>query len=61
MNELKMRFCCVCGKELGMFSDRYYDRSDTCGKRECERVMRDMEAQERDEAHQRLDDDRGWS
>ena len=57
----KMRHCWYCGEELGVIERRLYDDRDTCGKRECERAARDAEQQERDEAHERLDRDRGWS
>lgn len=55
----KMRHCFNCGAELGAYVD--YDPRDTCGKQECEREVRDMEREERDEAHEQLDRDRGWS
>ncbi len=54
----KMRHCCYCGDELGVYAD--YDRHDTCGKQECERAVRDEVAAERDEAHEQLDRDMGW-
>lgn len=56
--EPKMRHCCNCGEELGVYAD--YDRYDTCGKRECDRAVRDDLAQEREEAHEQLDRDMGW-
>lgn len=56
----KMRYCCVCGEELGLIEDKHYDRSDTCGKQSCDREMRDAMQAERDEAHERLDRDMGW-
>lgn len=56
----RMRQCCVCGKEIGVLQERYYDRNDTCGGIECDREMRDQFAAERDEAHEKLDRDMGW-
>jgi hypothetical protein len=56
----KMRFCCCCGAELGVWEAKHYDRRDTCGAQACEREMRDAEAAERFEAHERLDRDMGW-
>lgn len=57
----KMRHCWFCGAELGVIERKYYDRFDTCGSRECEREARNMERAERDEAHEQLDRDMGWS
>lgn len=54
----KMRHCFFCGEELGVYAD--YDPLDSCGKRECERAVRDALEQEREEAHERLDRDMGW-
>lgn len=56
----KERSCCWCGASLGFVENRYYDRNDICGGRECQRGMRDMWAQEREEAHEKLDRDMGW-
>jgi hypothetical protein len=56
----KMRYCCVCGDEIGVCEDKDYDRRDTCSKQECNREMRDAYAAERAEAHERLDRDMGW-
>lgn len=56
----KERFCPICGESLGFPEDRFYFRSDTCGSRECEREMREIERAERDEAHEQLDRDLGW-
>jgi len=36
------RFCWVCGDSMGPIEDRYFDRLDTCGKRDCEREARDV-------------------
>ena len=54
----KMRHCFYCGEELGVsdWSDPY----DHCGKQECAREARDAAAEEREEAHERLDRDMGW-
>jgi len=54
----KMRRCFNCGDEIGVYSD--YEPLDTCGKLECEKAARDAMRQERDEAHEKLDIDRGW-
>lgn len=55
----KMRHCFFCGAELGVYA--YHDPLDTCGKAECNREASDAARQERDEAHERLDRDMGWS
>lgn len=60
MTEPKMRHCANCGAQLGLIEARNYDRNDTCGARECERAMRDMEAEEREQAHSDLDERMGW-
>jgi hypothetical protein len=52
--------CWVCGADLGEW-DKYSSIHDTCGARDCEREARDAAAQERQEAHDKLDRDRGWS
>lgn len=54
------RHCWNCGDSMGVIEDCYYDRTDTCGKSECEREARDERSSERDEAHEQLDRDRGW-
>lgn len=56
----KERFCCYCGDSLGVIESRYYDRTDTCGKRECERAIQDDQQREREEAHDRLDESPGY-
>lgn len=61
MSTAKMRHCWNCGAEMGVIESKYYDRSDTCGKTECEREARDQARAERDEAHEQLDRDMGWS
>ena len=55
---LTMRHCFYCGEELGVYAD--YDPLDTCGAQECQRAASDALRSERDEAHERLDRDRGW-
>lgn len=56
----KMRHCWNCGADMGLIENRHYDRSDTCGRTECEREARDAARGERDDAHDRLDRDMGW-
>ena len=56
----RMRYCCWCGDAIGLIEDRHYDRSDTCGKSECEREARHAARDERAEAHEQLDRDMGW-
>lgn len=56
----KERFCAYCGDSLGVIENRYYDRGDHCGKRECSRAMREDAEAERAEAHEKLDRDMGW-
>lgn len=60
MGTRRMRYCAQCGCELGMFDDRHYERTDTCGKAECERNARDEELARREEAHDELDKLNGW-
>lgn len=55
---VKERFCFNCGKSLGSYAD--WDQFDDCGERECASAHRDAAAQERAEAHEQLDRDRGW-
>jgi hypothetical protein len=56
----KIRHCPNCGAGMGFIEDRYYDRRDTCGSRECEREARNDAYAEREEAHEQLDRDMGW-
>jgi hypothetical protein len=56
----KMQHCDFCGTEVGVFEREFRERI-TCGARECERWARDDEAEERRQAHEDLDHDRGWS
>ena len=51
--------CFYCGADLGPW-DRFCDRLDTCGSRECDREARNAARAERDEAHEQLDHDMGW-
>ena len=57
---IKMRHCWYCGDELGEIEDRHYDRTDTCGKRECERALREQFEEEREERHRQVDRDFGY-
>lgn len=58
----KVRHCWNCGQSMGFVENRYYDRMDTCGKLECDRAARDAYADERQAAHDAVDDyyGRGW-
>lgn len=56
----KMQHCDFCGTELGVYF-KQYGEIDTCSARECVNYARDQYIQERDEAHEQLDRDRGWS
>jgi hypothetical protein len=56
----KIRHCWNCGADMGFIENRYYDRTDVCGSRECNRAAQDAFRQERDEAHEQLDRDMGW-
>jgi hypothetical protein len=51
--------CFNCGEDLGPW-DRFSDRMDDCGAPECAREARNAFAQEREEAHERLDRDMGY-
>ncbi len=54
------RFCFVCGDSLGFVADRFHERTDTCGKQECAREVRDMWREEQEERHRQVDEDYGW-
>jgi anaerobic ribonucleoside-triphosphate reductase len=54
------RFCCCCGASLGWLADREYERTDTCGSRQCDLEVRDMDRAEREDMHDRLDRDLGY-
>lgn len=56
----KRSHCYNCGEDLGPW-DRFSDQYDTCGKRECNRAVADDMAAARDEAHEQLDRDFGYS
>jgi len=51
--------CFNCGAELGIY-EADHDTKDTCGARECLRQLREDERQERSDAHEQLDRERGW-
>jgi hypothetical protein len=52
--------CWNCGNDMGEWDRRYCYSGDTCGARDCEIAARDAQQQERNEAHDALDRDRGW-
>lgn len=56
----KERHCPYCGDSMGFIENRYYDRGDPCGKRECSRAAQNDAQAEREEAHEQLDRDMGW-
>lgn len=56
----KERFCWNCGKSMGWVENKFYDRMDTCGERECTQAERNVHQACRDEAHEELDRDMGW-
>lgn len=58
----KHRHCWNCGADMGFIENRFYDRIDTCGSRECEREARHAFEEERDAAHEAIDAqfDGGW-
>lgn len=58
MAKAKMHHCFNCGAEIGVYAD--YQPSDTCGNIKCEREAQAQFAEEREEAHERLDRDMGW-
>jgi hypothetical protein len=59
MSKAKMQHCFNCGKELGHYEAHYRDLQ-VCGDRECVRAEREIYQAEREEAHQRLDDEMGY-
>lgn len=61
MSAAKMRHCWFCGAELGVLSRKDWMPGDTCGKPECDREARLQAQADRDEEHERLDRDLGWS
>lgn len=55
----RMQRCFNCGEELGVF----FATSDeilSCGEPECERYAREAHEEQRRDAHERLDQERGW-
>lgn len=54
------RHCPNCGASLGIVEDRHHDRDDTCGKRECDRAMREAHEEAREERHREVDRDFGY-
>lgn len=58
---IKERFCWYCGESMGPIDSKYYDRTDTCGRPDCEREARLAAVEERADAHRELDDRMGWS
>lgn len=59
MSKQKMKHCAWCGDELGM-GDGWLSEPESCGKPECNREVRGMMQQEREEAHEQLDRNMGW-
>ena len=57
----RRHLCAYCGTDMGVYDRRYCDSSDVCGERECNRWARDNARQEREEAHEQLDRNMGWS
>lgn len=57
-NEPKMRHCFFCGAEIGR--SHYINRFEACTDAQCQREERDAYAQEREDAHERLDSDLGY-
>lgn len=56
----RVRHCWNCGADMGFIENRFYDRRDTCGKHECDREARDAFEEERQAAHDRVDEDFGY-
>ena len=56
---MKVTTCDYCDGDLGGPVEKYGEPV-TCGKTECDREARADVNQERLEAHERLDADRGW-
>lgn len=59
MSKVKMQFCFNCGEELGVYA-AYHGDLQVCGQIECCRAEREAMQAEREEAHQRLDDEMGY-
>ena len=60
MDKASERFCPYCGDSMGVIENKYYDRSDHCGKSECHHEAAAQAREERDRAHEQLDRDMGW-
>jgi len=60
MNQPKMQHCAYCGDEIGPAGLYGYRMPESCGKPDCNREVRGMMEQEREEVHERLDRDMGW-
>jgi hypothetical protein len=58
----KVRHCWNCGADMGFIENRFYERTDVCGKYECHRAEQDAIASERQDAHDAVDDyfNSGW-
>lgn len=56
----RVRHCPYCGEDMGFIEDRYYERTDPCGKPSCNREAADVAREEREEAHDQLDREQGW-
>lgn len=58
----RIRHCWNCGADMGFIEDRHYERIDVCGKIECNRAQQDAFAEERQSAHDAVDDyfNGGW-
>jgi hypothetical protein len=59
MKRTQMWRCFNCGAELGLYAAEH-DTRDTCGSIECRRALQEAELQERSDAHEQLDRERGW-
>ena len=57
----KVKHCENCGVELFNPQTRFHGEMVTCGSSECDREARNSELQQREEAHEQLDIDLGWS
>jgi hypothetical protein len=59
MSKAKKQYCFNCGEDLGVY-EAYYGDLQNCGAPECMRAERETLQAEREEAHQRLDDEMGY-
>lgn len=55
----KTRYCWYCGQNMGWIANRDYDTRDTCESAECAREVRSAAAEDRQDAHDQIDRDRG--